>query len=96
MALFIYGTVFNNAGRVKECIESLKPLNYKKIFAVDSCSTDGTYEIINKIPNVSVERKRCSHGLGRQIAMSNALKEAKDEDFLMYVDFDTIYYKTYK
>ncbi len=95
MALFIYGTVFNNADRVGKCIESLKPLNYKKIFVVDNYSTDGTYEILKNMQNVVVMRRKCSHGLGRQLALELALKEAYDEDFLMYVDFDTVYFDKY-
>jgi glycosyltransferase involved in cell wall biosynthesis len=95
MALFIYGTVFNNASRVKACISSLAPLGYKSMFIVDNYSTDGTYEILKNTENLSVVRKKCSHGLGRQIALENALKEAAEEDFLMYVDFDTVYNSEY-
>ncbi|OWP53125.1 N-glycosyltransferase [Candidatus Micrarchaeum sp.] len=95
MTLFIYGTVFNNASRVQACIDSLMPLKYAKIFVVDNYSTDGTYETLKNIENLVVIRKKCSHGLGRKIALEKALNKAGDEDFLMYVDFDTVYNKEY-
>ncbi len=95
MTLFIYGTVFNNASRVKACIDSLMPLKYAKIFVVDNYSTDGTYETLKNIENLVVIRKKCSHGIGRQVALEKALEEARDEDFLMYVDFDTVYNSEY-
>ena len=95
MTLFIYGTVFNNANRVKACISSLAPLGYKRMFIVDNYSTDGTYEILENIGDLTVVRKKCPHGLGRQIALENALKEAKNNDLLMYIDFDTVYNSKY-
>ena len=95
MTLFIYGTVFNNASRVQACIDSLMPLKYTKIFVVDNYSSDSTYEILKNIENIVVIRKKCSHGIGRKIALEKALNEVSDEDFLMYVDFDTVYNKEY-
>lgn len=95
MSLFIYGTVFNNAKTIKVCIESFSQLNPKTIFITDNFSTDGTYEILRSIPNTIITQKKCSHGFGRQIALEKVLEEASDEDFLMYVDFDTIYNKEY-
>jgi len=96
MSLIIYGTVFNNSNRVKECINSLLPLGFKRIFVIDNYSTDGTYEILKSFGEiVKVERRKCSRGLGRQLALEMALKEANDNDFLMYVDFDTVYNAEY-
>ncbi len=96
MTLFIYGTVFNNASRVQACIDSLMPLKYTKIFVVDNYSTDGTYEILKSFGNiVKIKQRKCSHGLGRQIALEMALKEVNQNDFLMYVDFDIAYKKKF-
>ena len=96
MTLFIYGTVFNNARRVRACINSLAPLNYKQIFIVDNYSTDGTYDILKSFgKKVKIKRRKCSHGLGRQTALEMALKEVNENDFLMYVDFDIVYKKKF-
>lgn len=95
MALYIYGTVFNNANRLKACINSVSSLSYKKLFVTDNYSTDGTYEILKNLPKIEILRKKCSHGLGRQLALEKALSEAEDDDFVMYIDFDTIFNQIY-
>jgi glycosyltransferase involved in cell wall biosynthesis len=96
--LYIYGTVFNNANTIKKSILSIIPLNPTKIFIVDNFSTDDTIKILenlkkeNKCPIVFLQKK-CTRGLGRNIAMQMALREAKSNDVLMYMDFDTIIFK---
>ncbi|MGC8588937.1 MAG: glycosyltransferase, partial [Hydrogenobaculum sp.] len=90
--LYIYGTVFNNAKWVRDSINSIKSLNPKEIIIADAMSNDGTYEILKEL-NVKVIRtgERMSRGKGRQIALNEVLKIAKPDDFVMYIDLDTIY-----
>ncbi len=90
--LYIYSTVYNNAKRVRESIDSIKKINVdKKIFIIDNYSTDGTYEILLSINDITVKREKCTRGKGRQLAMEMAEKEATDTDFFMTFDLDTIY-----
>ncbi len=92
VVLRIYGTVYNNASRVLECIQSLEHIKTKKfVYIVDNYSTDGTYEKIHNLTNVTVMRVKCSRGRGRQIALEMALKESKKDDLFMFIDLDTIY-----
>ncbi len=95
MALFIYGTVFNNAKWLERSIGSIRPLKPAGIFVVDNFSTDGTYEKLRSMKGVQVVQRRCSHGQGRQLSLEELLKNAKDDDFAMYMDFDTIYKPAY-
>jgi len=90
--LYIYGTVLNNAKWVRDSINSIKPLNPKAMIFVDGMSTDGTYEILQEL-GVKVIRtgKLESRGKSRQIALNEVFKIAKPDDFVMYIDLDTIY-----
>jgi lipopolysaccharide export LptBFGC system permease protein LptF len=92
--LYIYGTVFNSSKRVLQSISSINKINMeKKFFITDNFSTDGTYELLikNKEFNITVIRKKCTRGKGRNIAMDRALKEASDNDIFMFIDLDEIY-----
>jgi glycosyltransferase involved in cell wall biosynthesis len=92
--LYIYGTIFNNHDIVLRSLESIKELPYQKIIVTDNYSTDGTYELLveNKDKyNLCIIRHKCNRGIGRQMAMEEALKESSKNDYLMSVDFDTIY-----
>ncbi|AAT42886.1 glycosyltransferase [Picrophilus oshimae] len=92
--LYIYGTIFNNAGTVLNSLASIKNINYEKIFIVDNYSNDGTYEILEKNKEkyrLEIKRMKCKRGLGRQKAMEMAMVIARDDDYLMTMDFDTIY-----
>ncbi|MEM3272253.1 MAG: glycosyltransferase family A protein [Thermoplasmatales archaeon] len=94
--LHIYGTVYNNANRVKQSIDSIMKINVEKsIYIIDNYSTDGTYEILKevskKIPNIYIKREKCSRGKGRQLAMEMAKDKADDNDLFMTFDLDTIY-----
>lgn len=91
MALYIYGTVFNNVDRAMRSIKSISKLRPKSIFITDNFSTDGTYEVLTRTKGVKIIRNHCSHGKGRQLALDLALQKAKDDDFVMYIDLDTIY-----
>lgn len=92
--LYIYGTIFNNATTVLKSLQSISYLPYKKIFIPDNYSTDGTYEILCKYKEkyrLEIILVKCNRGMGRQISMEIAMKNAKNSDYLMTVDFDTIY-----
>jgi glycosyltransferase involved in cell wall biosynthesis len=89
--LYIYGTCFNNANRIKECLKSIAPLNPKRIFIVDNCSTDDSFRLLEASDKVFVIRKKCSRGAGRNISMGIAMKESKASDRFMYIDLDCIY-----
>ncbi len=93
--LYIYTTVYNNAGRVDACIKSLMPLKPKKFFVIDNYSTDGTFEVLKKHKNVVVKQQKSTKGGGRGIAMNMALAQAKDNDVMGYIDLDMVYKKPY-
>lgn len=92
--LFIYGTCYNNVTRIKACLESIKYINYSQIFIIDSNSTDGMYEFLEENKDkykLTLKRLKCSRGVGRQKAMEMAMEVANSDDYLMTMDFDTIY-----
>jgi glycosyltransferase involved in cell wall biosynthesis len=70
-------TCFNEVTTVKDSLNSLlRQLdeNYE-VVVVDNFSADGTFEVLQefeKSHHVRVIRRRCSRGLGRQIALENA------------------------
>ena len=92
--IYIYGTVFNNASRINDCLESIKPLEPEHIFIVDNYSNDLTYEILSNTKNVTVIQKHCNRGLGRDMALE-MLRSAhpNDDDLTLYIDMDVIYKK---
>ena len=94
----IYATVYNNANRVRESLNSVISQfpDFSKNFEfviVDNFSDDGTYEILEefskKYKNIRIYRKKCTRGKGRDIA----LRKAKGK-YVFYVDLDSIYYPT--
>ena len=92
--LFIYGTVYNNANRIQECLESIKNINYSQIFIIDNNSTDGTYEFLEDNKNkykLTFRRLKCNRGVGRQRSMEMAMEVSRPDDYLMTLDFDTVY-----
>lgn len=92
--LFIYGTCYNNVNRIRECLESIKNINYSQIFIVDNNSTDGTYEFLEDNKNkykLTLKRLKCNRGIGRQKAMEMAMEVSTSDDYLMTIDFDTVY-----
>ena len=92
--LFIYGTVYNNANRIHECLESIKNINYSQTFIVDNYSTDGTYEFLEANKGrykLTLMRLKCNRGVGRQRSMEMAMEVSRAEDYLMTLDFDTVY-----
>ena len=92
--LYLYGTVYNNANRIQTCLESIKDLDYDRLFVVDNYSTDGTYEFLEKNKDgyrLQLARLKCNRGIGRQKSMEMAMKMANFDDYLMTMDFDTIY-----
>ncbi|MEM3846191.1 MAG: glycosyltransferase [Candidatus Parvarchaeota archaeon] len=93
--LYIYGTVYNNANRVKQSMGSMMKINVEKsIYIIDNYSTDGTYEILKelskKYPNIYIKREKCSRGKGRQLAIEIGKNKADDNDLFMTFDLDTI------
>jgi hypothetical protein len=90
----IYGTVFNNAITVLQSLKSLTNIPYKKMYITDNFSTDSTYEILTKYQNeyrLEIIRIKCNQGMGRQISMELAMQECSETDYLMTMDFNTIY-----
>jgi glycosyltransferase involved in cell wall biosynthesis len=92
-SLYIYGTVFNNRDRIERNIKDISKLTDKKIVVVDNYSTDGTYEYLKSLPNVDVIQKKCTRGLGRDIALKRiySIYNPRPDDFIMYNDFDLWY-----
>jgi glycosyltransferase involved in cell wall biosynthesis len=88
-SIYIYGTVFNSADTIDECLNSLMPLGNYKLYIVDNFSTDGTFEKLKKYKNCVVIRKRCSRGEGREIAKEILLNDCKPNSPVMYIDLDT-------
>jgi len=91
----IYATVYNNAYVVERSVSSLIEAlpdfdeNYELV-VVDNFSTDGTWEKLQKLKkqhkNIRLYRRKCSRGLGRDIAL-----RLTQGDYVMYVDLDTIF-----
>ncbi|MHB8396848.1 MAG: glycosyltransferase [Thermoplasmataceae archaeon] len=85
----IYGTVYNNANGVRQCLESVYNPDYT-ICVVDNFSTDGTYEILKELRqeyNIQLYRTSCSRGAGRDYA----LRHCPDGSFTAYFDLDATY-----
>lgn len=91
----IYGTVFNNRKYLKSVIDSLKPLKPYKLYIVDNFSTDGSYEYLKKVKNAVVMRRRCSRGIGREIALRKLSKEGKSNDLTFIIDFDSCFKRNF-
>lgn len=92
--LYIYGTIYNNAETVLDSLNSIHYLSYKKLFIVDNYSNDGTYEILQQNREkyrLEITRIKCNRGQGRQLAMEKAMLECGTSDYLMTMDFDSIY-----
>ncbi len=94
MKYSVCSTVYNGAVRLRESLDSILRLIDEKNFeivVVDSNSTDGTWEILKeyaeRYPNFRIIRKKCTRGMGRQIAFENA-----EGDYIIPVDLDTVYY----
>lgn len=89
----VCSTIFNNANRVKRALDLLmkafKNKNFEMII-VDSYSTDGSFEILQEYArryhNIKVLRKKCSRGLGQQIAFENSRGE-----IVIFIHMDTWY-----
>lgn len=97
-----YGTVYNSVKYIKRSLTSIAEtaLELKKrgitaeVIIVDNYSTDGTWEIMNKIKKLYAEkgvklrlvRYRCSRGLGRNIALQLARGK-----YLFFIDLDLEY-----
>ncbi|MGC8983596.1 MAG: glycosyltransferase, partial [Desulfurococcaceae archaeon] len=89
----LYGTVYNNAGTVEECIKSVWRPEYE-IVVVDNYSTDGTWEKLLELRrefNLKIYRYRCSRGLGRHIA----LYKCSPGSTTAWFDLDTVYNESF-
>ncbi|HUT43953.1 MAG TPA: glycosyltransferase family 2 protein, partial [Desulfobacterales bacterium] len=90
----VCATTYNNAGRLKVCLDSiikaLVDLDFEVVI-VDNYSTDGSQEIIwdyaHRYANIKVLRCSCSRGLGRQLAFENSSGR-----HIITIDTDTEYY----
>jgi len=90
----VCATTYNNAGRLKACLDSiikaLVDLDFEVVI-VDNYSTDGSHEIIrdyaHRYANIKVLRCSCSRGLGRQLAFENSSGR-----YIITIDTDTKYY----
>jgi glycosyltransferase involved in cell wall biosynthesis len=85
-------TCFNEAGTVRGSLNSLlNQLNDDyEIVVVDNYSRDGTYEVLREFERthgVKVVQKRCSRGLGRQVALENS----SGEYIIANMDLDDIF-----
>ena len=95
MMLSIYGTVFNNADRIEESVDSLlrvvsdASVDYE-IVIVDNVSTDGTTQILEQMSKrdsaIHFSSRRCTRGAGRAIAVTRSKGE-----YVMHADLDSVY-----
>ena len=85
----IYGTIFNNREYLPKAMKSLNGLKPYKIYCVDNFSTDGSYEYLKEAKDVVVIRKRCSKGIGRNIALKMAVSDGSSNDLVFVLDFDS-------
>lgn len=95
----IYGTVYNNAKYVENCLNSLVDAlpNFDddyELVIVDNYSTDGTFKKLLKFSekhkNVKLLRVKCTRGKGRDIALKNT-----SGDYVFYIDFDDVFEKEF-
>ncbi len=99
--LILYATTFNNASTVRASLDSVSRLGAQEIYIVDNYSSDGTFEELlkygerNKNLRIVLLKIRSTRGWGRHVALEHALRHAKENDLLMYVDLDTIYRNPY-
>jgi glycosyltransferase involved in cell wall biosynthesis len=85
-------TCFNEVKTARDSIESIlgQLNNNYEVVVVDSFSKDGTYEVLREFEHshrVKVIRKRCSRGVGRQVAFENA----SGEYILANLDLDDVF-----
>ncbi|MDT7862451.1 MAG: glycosyltransferase family A protein [Saccharolobus sp.] len=89
MKICIYGTVFNSVKKVENSIKSVFKPDYD-IVIVDSYSSDGTWEELQKLRkeyNLILLRFKSSRGKGRDYA----LKYCPDNSITAYFDLDAVY-----
>jgi glycosyltransferase involved in cell wall biosynthesis len=94
-------TVYNNSRTIKGTLESIvnainKAEVASEIIIIDNYSTDGTFEILKTLQKelrnnryiirFIIIRKKCSRGLGRQLALQLALG-----NYVIFFDGDSLY-----
>ena len=91
----VYATVYNNARTLNASIDSVmrqvsKCTKEFEFVVVDNFSTDGTYELLEKVAakynNFGLFRAHCTRGEGRQLAY-----EQTSGRYVFYIDLDTLY-----
>lgn len=75
---------YNEIGYIERCIESVNFAD--EIIVVDSYSTDGTYEYLQQLPNVTVIQNPFENFTSQK---SFALKQASN-DWILFLDADEI------
>lgn len=91
-------TNYNTADVLQKSLESIisriDPHDFE-IVIVDSKSTDGSWEILNRMkdefPGMSILSKKCLRGEGRQIALENSRG-----DYVITADADTLYFDVWR
>ena len=88
LSVTILVTIKNSARTIKKCVDSLLKQNYRnyKIHVVDSFSTDGTFEILNKYgKKIKLEQFKSNPPQ----AYNHAIKKIKTE-FVAFTDGDCV------
>lgn len=100
--IYIYGTLYNNIGRIRQCIESISPLSPYVLYVGDNMSDDGSYRYLQLLQQESknkvvIFRWRHTRGMSRDLAMKKLIEAEKPKptDTMLYIDFDTIYNKSF-
>jgi glycosyltransferase involved in cell wall biosynthesis len=86
-------TNYNNFPRIERALdtlmEALRDTDFEMV-VVDSCSTDGSFELLQEYSrrhkNIKVLRKKCTRGLGRQIAFEHSRGR-----LIIFADMDCSY-----
>jgi len=89
----ICATTYNNFPRISRALDTLMEAfgtTDFEIVIVDSCSTDGSFEVLQEYSyrhrNIKVLRRKCTRGLGRQIAFEHSTGR-----FIIFADMDCFY-----
>ena len=87
--LSIVTSTFNDGNYVPGFLDSIAPLlgDSASLIVVDSFSTDGSERLFER-PHVTVLRKKCTLGTGRNFGVAHS-----DAEFILIVDSDNSYHR---
>lgn len=77
--------VYNQEELIKKCLDSIPNRDDIEIIVVDDCSTDDTFNVVEKYPNVKLIKNKSNCGIG---ATRNVLLDAAHGEYIFFLDSD--------